>query len=81
MAQVDWAEAHPDEVLEIVQASTQFALQHLLPGSGRDCYTVLLLRAFSGLVQGGVQLPPKLEPYKPAGEPLNRVSREIGPDF
>ena len=46
------------KVRGIVEASTAFAQRHLAPGSGRDCYTALLLQGFSGLISNGSEIRP-----------------------
>lgn len=78
LAQLDWAEGHPDEVLDIVKASTAFAYRHLAPRSGRDCFTVLLLHEFVQLIHDAqnISTPPEVEPYVSQTPPRSALSRE-----
>lgn len=63
--EIDWAESHPDKIEEIVSESTKFAVQHLLPNSSRDCYSILLLERYSGLITGleKLKIPKKAQSY------------------
>lgn len=66
--QIDWAENNPDKVGEIVSESTKFAIQHLLPTSSRDCYSIMLLEKYSGLIKDIEKLKvPKKAQFYPSG--------------
>ena len=67
MDQINWADEHPEMVDLIKENANHFAAQHLSPGSGRDCYSALLVERFSRLLMGQkVQLPEGLKTFDPA---------------
>lgn len=67
MDQIRWADEHPDTVDLIKKNAKHFAAQHLAPGSGRDCYSALLIERFSQFLMGQkVVLPEGLQAYDPA---------------
>ena len=57
------------QVLKMVEASTAFAIEHLAPGAGRDCYAAQLLLRYSQLFNSTevavMFLPDGIGPYQP----------------
>ena len=68
---------HLLKVRGIVEASTTFAQRHLAPGSGRDCYSALLLQGFAGLIRNSSEIrpPEELPVYVSLSPPQNMRDR------
>ena len=63
--QREWAESHPELAANIVKQSTEFAVKHLIPNAGYDCYLAMLLMRYSKLISDikHVKLPRDARPF------------------
>ena len=66
LEQILWADENPEKARQISDSAREFAVKHLAPGSGRDCYSSLLLSEFSKLLGNQtLELPTGIEAFHP----------------